>query len=229
MDENKEVKVEEVKEEKKENELKQETVKTFNEAKEQMKNINLKQEAEAGKGLIKKLVKSPLETIKEIAEDTENKTFKTALLLVAVWAVVALIDRLLYYATSKYISFNLLSTLKVTIASILEVLAMTVSVYLLNKTAKKSISKILTSVSIAYIPSILSSVLWLLDNLSSKLSDILSPVGGLLSVVTIVLMYHTVKALSNEADETKTLKLFIKVEAVFYVIAFAARFLGIYI
>lgn len=216
-------------EEKKENELKQETVKTFNEAKEQMKNINFKQEAEAGKGLIKKMFKNPIQTIKEIAEDAENKTLKTALLLVMVWAVIALIDRLLYYATSEYVSFNLLSTLKATIAPIVKVLAMTVSIYLINKTAKKSISKIITSVSIAYIPSILSSALWVLDNLSSKLYDILSPVSGLLSVVTIVLMYNTVKSLSSEADETKVLRLFIKAEAVFYIISFAVGFLGIYI
>ena len=39
--------------------FKEETLKTFNEAKEQMRNINLKDEAEAGKSLLKDLFKSP--------------------------------------------------------------------------------------------------------------------------------------------------------------------------
>ena len=56
-------------------ELKQETVNTFNQAKEQMKNINLKEEAEIGKGLLKKLWKNPVETIKEVVSDNENKCF----------------------------------------------------------------------------------------------------------------------------------------------------------
>ena len=220
MEENKE-------EMRQESDLKQETVKTFNEAKEQMKNINFKEEAELGKGLLKKLWKNPIETIKEIAADQENKALKTALLLVAVWAVVALIDQLLMYATSKYLSFNFLTTLKVTIAPILRVIAMTLAIYLVKDRAKDSISKILTSVSIAYIPSIISSLLWLLYEVSSKISTILSPVGGLLRVVSIILMYHTVKSLTNEEDEGKSLKTFVKVESVFYAIVFAVSFLGI--
>ena len=58
-----------------------------------------------GKGLLKKLWKNPIETIKEIAADEENKTFKTALLLVAVWAVIALVNRVLYYIASPYADF----------------------------------------------------------------------------------------------------------------------------
>ena len=38
------------------NDIKQETVNTFNEAKEKMKNIDFKAEAENGKGLLKKLI-----------------------------------------------------------------------------------------------------------------------------------------------------------------------------
>ena len=131
MNENEENKVEEVK---------QETVKTFNEAKEKMKNINFKEEAEAGKGLLKKLWKNPVETIKEIAADTENKTFKIALLLVAVWAVIELVNMILYYAASPYADFEFLPTLKVTLEPVLRVLAMTLAVYIVNNRAKTSIS-----------------------------------------------------------------------------------------
>lgn len=223
MDENQENN-EEIKQE---SDLKQETAKTFNEAKEQMKNINFKEEAEAGKGLIKKLLKNPIETIKEIAIDEENKTFKTALLLVAAWAIIEFIERILYYATSKYADFEFLPTLKVTLAPILKVIAMTIAIYFVNNRAKDSISKVLTSVAIAYIPSIAYSLLYLLHFISTKMYTILTPVGGLLNVISIVLMYHTVKSLSNETEEENVLKKFIKVEAVYYVIVFAVSFLGI--
>jgi len=224
MNENQENPVEEVKEK---SDLKRETVKTFNEAKEQMKNINFKEEAEAGKGLLKKLWKNPIETIREIAADKEIKTFKTALLLVAVWAIVELIDIILYYATSKYATFEFLPTLKLTIAPILKVIAMTMALYLVNNRAKVSITKVLTSVSIAYVPSIISSILWLLYRVSSKMSTLLSPISGLLNVVSIVLMYNTVKEFVKKDNEDNTLKEFIKVEAVYYVIVLAISFLGI--
>lgn len=218
MNENEENKVEGVKEE---------TVKAFNEAKEQMKNINLKEEAEAGKNLLTKMWKNPIETIKEIATDKENKTFKTALLLVAVWAVIAFVNRILYYITSPYADFELLSTLKVTLAPVLRVLAMTVALYLVNNRAKTSISKVLTSVSIAYTPAIAYSLLRLLLHISSGLSYLLTPIGGILEIVATILMYFTIKEFTNKDTEESALKEFIKVEAVFYVIVFVISFLGI--
>lgn len=206
--------------------FKEETLRTFNEAKEQMKNINLKDEAEAGKSLLKDLFTSPIKTIKAIAEDKENKTFKTALLLVVLWAVIELMDQILYYATSKYAEFEFLPTLKVTLAPILKVIAMTVALFFVNNRAKDSISRVLTSVSIAHIPYIISSLIWLLYRVSSNLYDILTPISGILKVVGVVLMYHTVKEFAKD-DEENVFKKFVKVEVVYFIIAFAISFLGI--
>lgn len=192
-----------------------------------MKNINLKEEAEAGKGLLIKLWKKPIETIKEIVSDEENKNFKTALLLVIVWGIIALVNRILYYTTSKYLDFEFLPTLKSTLAPILRVIAMTLALYFVNNRAKISISRVLTSVSVAYIPSIVYSLLALLIYISSNISDLLLPIKGLLTAVTTILMYFTIKEFTNKTDEESTLKEFLKVEAVFYIIAFAISFLGI--
>lgn len=238
MDENQETKAEEVKQDtkveetqqdtetKKESELEKETVKTINEAKEKMKNINLKEEAEAGKGLLKKLWDKPVETIKEVADDKENKTFKTALLLVIVWAIIEFVKMVLHYVTSKYADFEFLPTLRVAIVPIIRVIAMTLALYLINNRAKQSISKVLTSVSIAYTPSVIYSFVYLLHFISYRMDTILIPIGGLLGVVSTVLMYQTVKAFSDEKEEN-ILKKFVKVEAVYYIIAFVISFLGI--
>lgn len=220
MEENQENKAEE---------LKQEAVNTFNQAKEQMKNINLKEEAEIGKGLLKKIWKNPVETIKEVVNDKENKAFKTALLLVAVWAIVELVKMILGYAMSKYATFEFLPTLKETVAPVLKVIAMTLALYFVNNRAKDSITKALTSVSIAYIPEILSSIIWLIYPFANSASTILSPIEGILTIITTVLMYFTVKAYAKEENEDNAVKKFVLVIAVFYVIKFVVKYLGIYI
>ena len=207
--------------------FKKKTANVINEAKEQMKNINIKEEAQKGKNLFIKLLKQPINTIKEIAQEDENKTFKTAILLVIIWAASELIRQLIYYISSKYSSFNLLTTLKVTIAPILRVIAMTLSMYIFNKNARKSLSKVLTSVVIANIPSVIASLVTYLNYISSKATSLTSPIRSLLSVITTALIYVTIKALFDKEDDEEAVKAFVKVEAVYYLIAFIISFLGI--
>ena len=59
------------------------------------------------------------------------------------------------------------------------------------------------------------------------MSTLLSPIGGLLNVVTMVLMYHTIKEFVKKDSEDNAFKEFVKVEIVFYIIVFALSFLGI--
>ena len=124
-----------------ENDLKNDTLNSFNEAKEQMKNINFKKEAEVGKGLLKKIWKDPIGAIEENVKDEKNEFYKTALLLIAVWAIIVFLKQMTYYATSKVSTFNLLRTIKVVASPICQILAMTFSIYILNKKSKKIISK----------------------------------------------------------------------------------------
>ena len=212
------------------NEAKQETVNTFNEAKEKMKNIDFKAEAETGKGLLKKLFKNPLEAIKEISQDSENNFFKTAILLVAIWAIIVFAKQLIYYITSKYTKFsgsNILTLVKVTIAPICRILALTLSVYIVNKKSKRSFITIITAMTVAKIPVIISSLFGFLTYISHKITSITNPIGALLSVISTVLVYFAVKFLSNEENDSDALKSFIKVEAIYYIICFALSFLEI--
>ena len=212
------------------NDIKQETVNTFNEAKEKMKNIDFKAEAENGKGLLKKLIKNPLEAMKEISQDSENNFFKTAILLVAIWAIIVFAKQLLYYITLKYTKFsgsNILTLVKVTIAPICRILALTLSVYVINKKSKKSFITIITAMTVAKIPVIISSLFGFLTYISHKITSITNPIGALLSVISTVLVYFAVKFLSDEENDSDALKSFIKVEAIYYIICFALSFLEI--
>ena len=73
-------------------EIKNETVNTVNQEKKSMKNVNVKEEAKATKGFVIEMFKNPLGKIKEIANDTTNQYFKTAILLLIVWVVAILIS-----------------------------------------------------------------------------------------------------------------------------------------
>lgn len=218
MEENQENKAEE---------LKQETVNTFNQAKEQMKNINLKEEAEIGKGLLKKLWKNPVETIKEVVNDNENKVFKTALILVGVWAIVELLKMILMFSMSEYADFEFLPTLKVTVAPILKVIAMALALYFVNNRVKDSITKSLTSVTIAHVPGIIASIIGIISLFAVEAIKIISPIISILNIITAILMYFTVKAYAKEENEENAVKKFILVQAVFYLIRFVISYLGI--
>lgn len=215
-----------------ENDIKQETVNTFNEAKEKMKNINFKEEAEIGKGLFKKLFTNPREAIYEIAHDPNNSFFKTALLLVIIWAGLLLIREVIYYMGRKYFTFtfkDFLTIIKTTISPVLTIIALTASMYIFNKKSKKSLITTITAFTVAKIPVIVSVLLTYLRYISLNTTYITSPINAFLSVISAVLIYFAVKSLADEADESESLKLFIKVIGVYYIIYFALSFLGLYI
>ena len=165
---------------------------------------------------------NPIDAIKKIADKDDNSTFRTALVFVAVWMFIAAANYILNNS-----SFRLLSVLRQVLTPALRVIAMTAAFCIVNNRAKDSFSRILTSVSIAYIPEVISSLLWILRNFASNLRSILSPIGGLLSVVSVILMYFTIKTLAQEENEEKSIKTFIKVQAVFYIIAFVLSFVNI--
>ncbi len=221
-----------------ENTLKNEAAATFNEAKEQMKNINFKEEAKAGKGLLLNIWKKPVETIKELAKDESNGNFKTALLLVAVWVVIVAVDQIIswikggmpvsdFWDVIEYI----LTFVKIAVGPVLTVGAVTWAIYFLNKEKKKPISRIITAVSVAYTPKIVIELLGLLNIISPEISTLTSPINTLLGVFSIVLLYFAADALAEKEDVGSSFKFFVLVYALACVVDFAFGFLeiGLYI
>ncbi len=210
-------------------ELKKQTMDTFNAAKEQMKNINFKEEASAGKNLIVRLFKEPLEVIKETVKDENNRFLKTSILFVAVWLIVILIDRILFYNSLKYTDFNFLATLKGMLSPILQIAAMTLLIYFLNKKKDKSITNIITPVVISKIPLIFSAVIFLLSYISDSMSYIISPISKILSVVSIILGYFVIKYVTDSDEDNDSFMMYIKVIGLYYAVYFILSFMGIYI
>lgn len=208
-------------------ELKKQATDAFNHTKEQIKNIDFKAEAEKGKGLVGKLFKKPIETIKDIVNDTDNQFYKTAILIILLWVIIVFCKEILNCMVYEYHKFNLLNVLKLIIAPVLEIGVMSLIIHVFNKDSNKNVIKSITAVSIASIPSVVASLLGFFSFISSKAYYITSPIASLLYVISTVLMFFVVKEMFKKEDNEEALKEFIKVEAVYYVVAFLIYFLGI--
>lgn len=213
-------------EEKQESELKREAVETLNQTKEQIKNINIKEEANKGRGLIVRLVQDPIGTIKEVVNDDKNPLYKTAILAVIIWVTVVLSKEILSCIVYEYHTFKIMRTIKIIVAPILKILVMSIIIHMLNKENKQTITKAITIVAIAKIPVIISSCLGFLTYISSNITYITNPISSLLSIISTILMFFVVKEMYKEENE-KALKTFIKVETIYYIVAFTFSFLGI--
>ena len=110
-----------------------------------------------------------------------------------------------------------------------EILAMAIIIHVLNKDNNQPLTKSITAVSIAKMPLVISAVLGYLTYISSNITYITSPIASLLSVISTVLMFFVVKESFKEEENEKALKMFIKVEVIYHIVAFAFSFLGIYL
>lgn len=211
-------------------ELKNETVDAVKQVKENMKNVDVKEEAKAAKGFIMEMIKNPIEKIKEIANDGANKYFKTAIILVIVWMVAALLGTISfkYFRWSSFGS-TLLSYIKTILAPLISVIAMAVVIFVMNQKSKKSLITVLTTVVTAKLPVIIAKVISLLTLISVNISTITSKITSLATVISTVFMYFAIKDLFDSEDEKTGFNKFVIVETVYIVVAFVIYYLGIYI
>ncbi len=180
------------------------------------------------------MIKNPLVRLKEIAEDKENKDFKYAIVLEVIWMLVLAILNLATYSSIDYFfaygfTRHFLSLIKVTIAPIVGIIVMSLIIFTMNKNNKKSFVTILTSITAAKIPVIVANTLGLLKLISSSISKLLTPVSAFCSAISIVFTFFAIKALFGEENNSKFLKTFIIIQAIYYVAYLIISYLEIYI
>ena len=206
--------------------IKNETVETMKQVKDSIKNVNLKNDTKEATGFVKGMFKNPFQKIKEIAEDKSNKYLKIAIIFMAIW-IIAEFVRLWwrYYSPLNHI----LEIVKATIEPILIVLILSIIVYAMNKKEKKSLSSIMSAITIAKIPVIFAAIVDLVDIVSDDAYKLTAPISKLASIVSTILIYFTIKEIMKEEDNSKFLKTFVIVEAIYCLAYFILSFLGIYI
>lgn len=215
-------------------ELKKETVDTVNQVKDTIKNVNIKKDAKEATGFATSMFKDPFGTIKQIADDNANKTFKTALIFIIVWTIAEFLDSTLGLILSGYWTANIVFSrifgiIKSTIAPVIGVLVLSGIIYAMNKENKKSLATTITSIAIAKIPVVLASVVSLITIISKNALTLTSRFSGFCSVISIVLVYFSSKALFGEEQNSKFFKKFVIIYAIYYVVSLVLYYLGIYI
>ena len=212
--------------------LKNETVETAKKVKESVKGVNIKEETKHTKGFVTEMFKKPLEKIKEVAEDDSGKYFKTALFLLVIWVLAIFIES--SYSTISLWGFarafkNILNVIKKIAAPIIGILVYAVIALLLNKDNKKSLTTIISTVTVCYLPTIIASVVSLLTLISSNISRITVPFSNLCFAVSIVLSYFGFKSVFGNKEDNEFIKKFVLIQALYQVAYIVIRLLGIYI
>lgn len=215
-------------------EILKETTNTINEVKDQVKDSfkkeELKNSATETKNFIIGMFKNPIGELNKIATDG-TATFKYAVILVIVWMAAKLITTL---GTTVSWTFSIFSTvllpiIKTLLVPVLSVLVLSGIIFMMNKKKDKSLITILSVVTAAYLPKVISAVLNILLIINYRVTTLTSPFAALCSVITTVLLYFGIKALLGENDDTKFIKTFVMIEAIYYIAYIIIGLLGIYI
>lgn len=214
--------------------LKNETSSTIDQVRETIKKVNLKEDTAEAKGFLLEFIKNPINKIKEIA-NTDRTYFKTAIVILIIWTAAVFAKKLFYVvdfnSLSNFLRYGLLdsilSIIMATISPVLGIVVLSLIILVMNKERKKSLSSIITTVTLAQIPSILAAVINLLTIINSQVLKITIPVSGLCHVMSTILLYFGTKELFQKDDDNSFIKTFIAIEALYFVANFILSFLNI--
>lgn len=219
MDENN--KNEEFKVEVDKEELKNQTKDTVNQVKETVKNINFKEDANATKGFVLKMIKNPASTLQSVLEEKENH-FSSAIMLMIAYIVASGLGglvNLIKYSGNEYSTYGVFDFLLTIISPVLFILAITVAVILFGGKDKKSMTTILSGVIIANSPRIISSLLSVITTIFIKLDVVVwisSILQSTIGFIATALTFLAIKGLIKTENDDK----FIRKVAVIMVVAY---------
>ena len=208
--------------------IKNETSNTVNQVRDSIRNTNIRADGLETKNFVKGMFTNPIEKIKEVLDDITGKTLKFAIIILAVWLVTILIKRLIGGVFNISTDNAILSLFKSLVAPVLSIVVTSGAILLLNKGNRKSLTTIITAITIANVPEVIATIVSLLNYASIEMVKLTSPIGTFCSVITIVLTFCTIKYMS-ENDDGKAIKTFAIVEGAYLLVAFILTFMGIYI
>ncbi|MBR3002541.1 MAG: hypothetical protein IKF38_03125 [Clostridia bacterium] len=229
QEEKQENKTEEVKEQKKNEtteELKKEASNTVNQVKDTIKNTNIKEDSIETKNFIKEMFSKPATKLKEVVEDTTGKTLKYAIIILAVWLVAALLGRIFGGVFKMPGGEALWSLFKSVLNPLLGIIVFSVLVLLFSKENKKSLTTIISTITIAKVPRVFATVVLLLNNIPGQIYKITSPISSFCTVLTTILLYFSTKSLLNKEDN-EAIKSFVGIEIIYLIVDFILGFAGL--
>lgn len=197
--------------------LKAETKETVNQVKESIKNVNLKDGAEETKGLLKEMFSNPFEAVRRVATEEEN-VFKKAIFIMIIFVIASAaysIISVVKYGKYSGVLDNIMDIVSGALYPIFFVLAPAIVVLILNKQNKKSLTTIISTITIASVPVVINYLIDIVEILVSGISIVTGPISTGLSAVATVLTYFGIKDLMGVEEHKDFIKkyLIIKIAA----------------
>lgn len=178
-------------------ELKNEAKETVNQVKDTIKNVDINKEAKETKGFLKGMLDDPFETVERVARG-EEEVFKRAVVLVIIYMLTRVITTILRTVKYGYGSFWGLVTDG--ISPLVAILVPTVIIFIANKNNKKPATTIISTLAVASVPSIIVSVIDIIEVLFARIAMITSPISTALSAIAILLSFVGMKTLFGEEN-----------------------------
>ena len=209
--------------------LKSETSATVKDTKEALKNLDVKKEVEATQGFLKDFLKDPVTHVKKAADKPE--LFGMAVFLNLIWIAALFVPVITNVIRWPHHGRNFIEQLWHIVSSVIAptvgIIVFAVLIMALNKGSKKSLTGLITAVTVARIPSIVASVIAILTILSTEMFRITTRVSSFASVLSIVLLFFATKEIYNENDDSKFFVSFAKLYGVYIVARFILSFIGL--
>lgn len=212
--------------------LKKETKETVNQVKETIKNVNLKDDAEATKGFVKEMISNPIEAVKRAASGEEG-IFKKAIIIMLAYIIVAAAYEVLYcirYNGITQILRSIVSIITGAINPVVSLLLLSLVVYVMNKNNKKPLTTVISTMVVASVPLVIYDLLEIVSFLfhgTSVVTLFTSPISTMLYAVSIVLTYFGMKELFAESEEKEAVKKFAIVKLVVALAMFILARIGL--
>ena len=201
-------------------ELKKETQETVNEVKETIKNVDFKKDAVETKGFIKKMISDPFATIKSVATGEEN-VFKKAIVIMIVYLAASLgyeIVGFVKYGLNDGILDNIMSIVTSITYPLFVILVLAAVILIFNNKNKKSLTTIISTDVVGYIPVVVNAILDLIEILVRGISIITSPISTALAAISTVLVYFGIKDLFGIEEHKDFIKKYAIIKLVVAVI-----------
>lgn len=193
--------------------------------------VDLKNGSKNSKDFILSFFSNPTRLLKAITKSKDNKLFNVSILVLLIWIIVTFITSLFAY-NYTYDAFSLILViirdLTIPILSI-GFLSLIIHCINPNKENSSSLTNTVTSTITCKIPIIISSFLSLLTLVTPKACIITEPIRYFCIALSTLLTYFAIKYLYNESEDGKSFKMFVIVEAIFYVVYLLLSFLDIYL
>ena len=210
------------------NDFKVETKNAVKDVTNSIKNADIKKDTKGTSNLISSFLKNPIDTLKDLSDDSRNKHLIAAIIILAVWVCVLFITSMFGYRwTFATIGTRILTIITTIVSPIISLVGMSIILYIMQKSNKKAITTIFSTVTIAASPLVIISILNIITLFTSDFSRILLPISYIAQALTFVYMFFATKSILNVETDSKTIPKFLISHIIYFVLYFVFTFLAI--